>query len=208
MCKRGRPSYATSSIAYLPSKHFPLNKTFCSNRNFSMDSFDEKLISLETALHFKIFFGTRAENVHMVNIQNFWPLIACNKKLRQTMQTQIRLLKKQSDQIFPVPYSDNHIVNSSPENQHFIWEQKEKSVGNFRFTVNMSEPSLIAHIKYEQICRKIVFKACHQLLARTCLLTVKLLIRLCWYTVPCADPEGGGTGSPDPLWKITKYRVS
>ena len=44
----------------IPSKHFPLNKTFCSNLNFSIASFDEKLISLDTARHFKIFFGTRA----------------------------------------------------------------------------------------------------------------------------------------------------
>ena len=44
----------------LPSRHFPLNKTLCSNRNLSMASLDEKLISRETALHFKIFFGTLA----------------------------------------------------------------------------------------------------------------------------------------------------
>ena len=25
-----------------------------------------------------------------------------------------------------------HLVNFNPENQHFIWEQKEKSVYNFR----------------------------------------------------------------------------
>ena len=56
----------------------------------------------------------------------------------QTVQTQTRLpLKKQSDQIraFPVCYSDKHFVNSIPDthdNQHFIWEQEEKSVPNFR----------------------------------------------------------------------------
>ena len=44
----------------LPSKHLPLNNTFCSRRNFSMDSLEEKFISRETALHFNIFFGTRA----------------------------------------------------------------------------------------------------------------------------------------------------
>ena len=48
------------------------------------------------------------------------------KQPRQTVQTQIRLMK-----VFPVCYSDIHFVNSSPENQHFIWEQKEKSVQNF-----------------------------------------------------------------------------
>ena len=34
--------------------------TFCSNRNFSIGSMDEKLISLDTARHLSIFFGTRA----------------------------------------------------------------------------------------------------------------------------------------------------
>ncbi len=45
----------------IPSRHRPLNMTFCSNRNFSICSFDEKLISLDTDLHLRIFFGTRAE---------------------------------------------------------------------------------------------------------------------------------------------------
>jgi hypothetical protein len=46
---------------YLPSNIFPLKYTFCSNRNLSICSFEEKFISLETVLHFNIFFGTRAE---------------------------------------------------------------------------------------------------------------------------------------------------
>uniref|UniRef100_A0A3B5KVM4 Ig-like domain-containing protein n=1 Tax=Xiphophorus couchianus TaxID=32473 RepID=A0A3B5KVM4_9TELE len=45
----------------LPSRHCPLKKTFCSNRNFSSCSVEEKFSSLETALHFRIFFGTRAK---------------------------------------------------------------------------------------------------------------------------------------------------
>ena len=41
-----------------------------------------------------------------------------------------------SVRVFPVCYSDNHFVNSTPDNQHFIWDQKEKSDQNFRtFTV-------------------------------------------------------------------------
>ena len=53
------------------------------------------------------------------------------------MQTQMRLLpKKQSDQ-FPVRYSNKHFVNFSPDRQHFIGEQREKSVQCFRtFTVS------------------------------------------------------------------------
>ena len=45
----------------VPSRHFPLNITFCSSLNFSICSFDEKFNSLETDLHFSIFLGTRAE---------------------------------------------------------------------------------------------------------------------------------------------------
>ena len=37
-----------------------LNNIFCSKRNFFICSTDEKFISLETARHFKIFFGTLA----------------------------------------------------------------------------------------------------------------------------------------------------
>lgn len=54
----------------LPSKHFPLNNTLCSSLNCFISSFDEKLISLETALHFKIFFGTLATKMKTVNNQN------------------------------------------------------------------------------------------------------------------------------------------
>ena len=32
--------------------------------------------------------------------------------------------------VFPDCYFDKHFVNSSPDNRHFIWEQKEKSVQN------------------------------------------------------------------------------
>ena len=43
------------------------------------------------------------------------------KRPRQTVQTQIRLLlKKQSDQGFPVCQSDKYFVNSSPDNPHFF----------------------------------------------------------------------------------------
>ena len=49
------------------------------------------------------------------------------KRPRQTVQIHIRLLlKKQSEQGLPACYSDKHFVNSSPDNQHFIWEQEKK----------------------------------------------------------------------------------
>ena len=34
--------------------------------------------------------------------------------------------------VFPVCYSGKHFVSSSPENQHFIWEQKKKRAQSFR----------------------------------------------------------------------------
>ena len=56
-----------------------------------------------------------------------------SKRARQIEQTQIRLLlKKQSDQGLPCLLFKWPSVNSSPNNQHFIWKQKEESVWNFR----------------------------------------------------------------------------
>ena len=56
---------------------------------------------------------------------------------RQTIQTQIRLLLKSSlIKVFPVCYSHYHFVTTSPDNQYFIFNQKKKSVRNFRiFTI-------------------------------------------------------------------------
>lgn len=44
------------------SRTFPLNRTRCSNLNFSIASFDVKFISRDTALHFRTDFGTCAES--------------------------------------------------------------------------------------------------------------------------------------------------
>ena len=44
----------------LPSMTVPRKKTRCSKRNCCISSWDEKLISRETARHFKMRFGTRA----------------------------------------------------------------------------------------------------------------------------------------------------
>ena len=48
------------ALIHSPSKHFPLNNTFCSSLNFVISSLDVKLSSRDTALDFNIFFGTRA----------------------------------------------------------------------------------------------------------------------------------------------------
>ena len=51
------------------------------------------------------------------------------KRPRKTEQTQIwLLLKKQPHQGLLCLYSDKHFVNSNPENQHFILEQKKEKV--------------------------------------------------------------------------------
>ena len=52
------------------------------------------------------------------------------------MQTQIRLLLEDQTRsslnwVFPVCCSDQHFVNSSPENQYLVEKLKEKNVRNF-----------------------------------------------------------------------------
>ena len=57
----------------------------------------------------------------MVDVIKFRTLVAYKKRHRQTVQTQIRLLlKKQSDQGLPFAILTIIIVNSRPDNQHFI----------------------------------------------------------------------------------------
>lgn len=48
-----------------PSMHWSLNNTRCSNRKCSIACWHVKLISRETARHFKTFFGTRATYTHL-----------------------------------------------------------------------------------------------------------------------------------------------
>lgn len=54
--------YSDCNNTTLPSMAVPLKRTFCSNRRFCNISAEVKFISLETALHFNIFFGTLAAN--------------------------------------------------------------------------------------------------------------------------------------------------
>ena len=59
----------------------------------------------------------------MVEVLKFRELVAC-----QTVQIQIRLfLLKQFDQRFPCFLILQACVTSSTDNQHFTWEQNEKS---------------------------------------------------------------------------------
>ena len=65
------------------------------------------------------------------------------KQPKQTGQPQIRLLlKKHTDQGLPCLLFWHSFVNSSPKNQHFIWEQKELSVQNFK---TFSIPNKFTH---------------------------------------------------------------
>ena len=67
---------------------------------------------------------------------------------RQTVQTQIR---SSLNRVFSVCYSDKHFVNSHLVHWHFIWEQNEKSVQNFRtFTIQANKWEK----KYSKICVK------------------------------------------------------
>lgn len=65
------------AVDALPSKHLPLNKIFCSRRNFSSGSTDEKLSSLETALHFSIVLGRWAGAGEMEEALKWWSFRSC-----------------------------------------------------------------------------------------------------------------------------------
>ena len=72
---------------------------------------------------------------YTLNVLKFWTLVACQKKPRKKLGT-IR-----SGCIWRsvcACYWDKHLVNSSPGSQHFIWDQKEKSVQNFWIFTNFS----------------------------------------------------------------------
>ena len=73
----------------------------------------------------------------MVNVLKFWTLVACQKSLDNQGRPRSDCFWRSSlIRVFPVCYSGRHFVNSSPENQHFMCQQKENSVQNFRtFTV-------------------------------------------------------------------------
>lgn len=77
------------STSVSPSRHCPLKKTFCSSRNFSSFSEEEKFSSLDTALHFRIFLGTRAEG----RVRNLsWVELKVMIKIRQLRRTDCMLL--------------------------------------------------------------------------------------------------------------------
>ena len=64
-----------------------------------------------------------------VDILKFLTLDACQKGIDKQRRHRSDCFSRSSlIRVFSVCYSDKHCVNSSHNNQHFIWEQKEKSV--------------------------------------------------------------------------------
>ena len=55
--------------------------TFCSSLNFVISCSEEKFNSLETALHFKIFFGTLADNQTKKKNYKVPPLVISKQKV-------------------------------------------------------------------------------------------------------------------------------
>ena len=72
-----------------------------------------------------------------VNVLKFRTLATCRKRPRQIGRPRSDCFWRSSlIRVFSICYSDKKFVNSSPEIKNFIWEQKEKSVQNFKtFTV-------------------------------------------------------------------------
>ena len=79
----------------------------------------------------------------MVNLKYYgrsykiWTKVSCQKgQEKQWRPWSDCFLRSSLIRVFPVCYSDKYFVNLSPEIHHFTWEQKEKSVRNFRkFTI-------------------------------------------------------------------------
>ena len=58
--------------------------------------------------------------------KNFKHLLPAKKGLdKQCSPKSDSFWKSSLIKVFPICYSDQHFVNSSPENQHFIWQQKD-----------------------------------------------------------------------------------
>ena len=76
-------------------------------------------------------------------------LVACQKGLDKKCRPSSDCFWRSSlIMVFPICFSVKYFVNSSPGNQHFIWEQKEKGVRNFRpfycFIFQLNNPFLLS----------------------------------------------------------------
>ena len=67
------------------------------------------------------------------NVVKFQTLVACQKGLDNQCRPRSDCFWRSClIRVFPVCHADKYFVNSSHNYQHFIWEQKEKSIQNFR----------------------------------------------------------------------------
>ena len=67
-----------------------------------------------------------------VNVLKFRTLVACQKGLEKQSRSRSDCFWRSQIRVFPVYYSVKHFVTSSPDNQYFIVEQKEKNIRNLQ----------------------------------------------------------------------------
>ena len=74
-----------------------------------------------------------SNNTFMVNVQKFQTGVGCQKSLdKQCRPRSDCFFRSSLIRVFPVCHSHKYFVNFSPDNQPFHYEQKRRSVQNFR----------------------------------------------------------------------------
>ena len=120
--------------------------------------------------HYKEFsmYNTFFFLLYTVNVLKFRTLVACQKGIDKQCRPRSDCFWRSSlIRVFSVCYSDKHFVNSSPENQLFIWKQKEKRVQYFRtFTVTLNFRFLFFNkitkvSEYAEIQCHLITSLCH-----------------------------------------------
>ena len=89
----------------------------------------------------------------MINILKFQTLVACQKGFdKQHRPKSDCFWRSTLTTVFSVCYSDKYSAISSPENQHFIWEQKEINIWNSRtFMVLQLKNLSIVKVHYYRV---------------------------------------------------------
>ena len=101
-------------------------------RSPSLDGTYKVRLSLSTYLGGKPWKSSHKILMHTVTVLKFWSLVPCqNSRDKQCRPRSDCFWRSNLIRVFPVCYCDKKFVNSSPDNQYFTWEQKEKSVRNF-----------------------------------------------------------------------------
>ena len=84
----------------------------------------------DPSVHFSSFSFMISHRLYIA-VLKFVTLVICKKGLGKQRRPRSDCFWRSSlIRVFPVCYSDKYFVNSSIDNPHFIWEQKEKSVQN------------------------------------------------------------------------------